>query len=527
MVEATQARKVYLVGGGIASLASAAFLIRDGLIPAHNIYIFEQLSVNGGSLDGSGNAESGYVIRGGRMFNFSYRCTYELLSFVPSLTDPNKTVLDEIHEFNDRVKTHAQARLVEGGKKLDVSHMGFRHKDRLDLIELMVRSEASLGSRRIDACFEPSFFETNFWFMWATMFAFQPWHSAVEFKRYLHRFLHEFYRINTLAGVDRTPYNQYDSIVRPLVSWLQKQGVNFEMECSVIDLDFRQDGQKKVVEHIHFLRAGQEGSVKLGRHDLVFVTAGSMTADSNLGNMHTAPMLITGKRDSSWRLWQNIAKHSPEFGHPGVFDSRIDESKWESFTVTCHDPTFFRRMEEWTGNAPGTGALVTLKDSNWLMSVVLAYQPHFLNQPADVSVFWGYGLFVDKEGNFVKKKMSECTGKEILIELLSHLRFQDDLQRIVDTSICIPCMMPYITSQFLTRSKGDRPPVVPEQASNLAFIGQFTEVPEDVVFTVEYSVRTAQIAVYTLLGMDKQPPSIYEGQHDPRVLATALKMLLT
>jgi oleate hydratase len=184
-------------------------------------------------------------------------------------------------------------------------------------------------------------------------------------------------------------------------------------------------------------------------------------------------------------------------------------------------------MEELTGNTPGTGALVTLKESNWLLSVVLAYQPHFLNQPTDVTVFWGYGLFVEKEGNYVKKKMSECTGEEILVELLSHLRFQDDTQRIIDTSTCIPCMMPYITSQFLTRAKGDRPQVVPERASNLAFLGQFAEVPEDVVFTVEYSVRTAQTAVYTLLGLEKKPLPMYEGQYDLRVLVNALKTLLT
>src|ERR1700712_5300752 len=58
-------------------------------------------------------------------------------------------------------------------------------------------------------------------------FAFQPWHSAVEFKRYLHRFIQEFPRINSLAGVDRTPYNQYDSIILPIETYLKAQGVQF------------------------------------------------------------------------------------------------------------------------------------------------------------------------------------------------------------------------------------------------------------------------------------------------------------
>jgi oleate hydratase len=85
-------------------------------------------------------------------------------------------------------------------------------------------------------------------------------------------------------------------------------------------------------------------------------------------------------------------------------------------------------------------------------------------------------------------------------------------------------MMPFITSQFLRRSKGDRPQVVPEGSKNLAFIGQFCELPEDVVFTVEYSIRSAQTAVYALLGLKRTPPPVYQGRYDPRVL---LKAFLT
>ena len=81
-------RHAYLIGGGIASLAAAVFLIRDGQVPGRNIHIFEQANLVGGSLDGSGTAEAGYVLRGGRMLNFSYRCTYAMLAAVPSLEHP-------------------------------------------------------------------------------------------------------------------------------------------------------------------------------------------------------------------------------------------------------------------------------------------------------------------------------------------------------------------------------------------------------------------------------------------------------
>jgi oleate hydratase len=525
-IVSNQHRKIYLVGSGIASLASAAYFIKDGKISGDQIYIFEELAVAGGSLDGSGNEEKGYVLRGVRMLNFSYLCTYDLLSFIPSLSAPGQTVLAEIEVFNQKVKSHSLARVVEKGVPIDVSEMGFSNKDRLDLIELLGVTEEYLETKTIKEWFEPAFFETNFWYMWATMFAFQSWHSAVEFKRYLNRFIHEFERINTLDGIDRTPYNQYDSIVKPLKKWLQEQGVLFEMEAEVTDLDFRMMGEQMIVEEIHYVQEGRKKIVYLAEDDLVLITAGSMTADSSQGTMHQAPVLSTTQRGGSWALWESIAKECPEFGRPSVFNSRVPESLWESFTVTCQGTKFFDLMETFSGNKAGTGGLVTFKDSNWLMSIVLAYQPHFIGQPEYVTVFWGYGLFPYKEGNFVKKKMADCTGEEIMIELISHLRFNWHMDELLETSNCIPCLLPYITSQFLTRTIGDRPLVVPKISKNLAFIGQFAEVPLDVVFTVEYSVRTAQTAVYELLDLKKKPIPMYQGTHHATVLFKAIKSLV-
>ena len=150
-----------------------------------------------------------------------------------------------------------------------------------------------------------------------------------------------------------------------------------------------------------------------------------------------------------------------------------------------HDPTFFRLVRDLTGNVPGEGGLVTFANSSWLASMVLPHQPHFIGQPKDVDVFWGYGLFVDKPGDFVKKPMHACTGREILTEIMGHLRIEAAASRILETSTCIPCMMPFITSQFLRREKGDRPQVVPAGWTNLAFTGQFCELTDDVVFTVD------------------------------------------
>jgi oleate hydratase len=354
--------------------------------------------------------------------------------------------------------------------------------------------------------------------MWVTTFAFQPWHSAAELRRYMHRFIQEFSRIDTLAGVRRTPYNQYDSIVLPLTTWLKTQGVHFVMGAQVTDVDFAYGPSGRTVNRIRYFLDDTPHDIAVTADDVVFVTNGSMTAASSFGSMTTpAPLQKTDWNDS-WMLWEKLAKTHADFGRPSAFNGNVAQSKWMSFTVTTRDPLFFNLMERLTGNVAGTGGLVTFTDSSWLMSIVLAHQPHFIGQPEDVQVFWGYGLFIDQPGNYVKKKMSDCTGEELLRELLGHLRFDDHTPQILATSNCIPCMMPFITSQFMPRLAGDRPLVRPFHTTNIAFVGQYCEIPDDVVFTVEYSVRSAQTAVYSLLDVDKPVSPIFKGEHDLAIL---------
>lgn len=497
-------RKAYLVGGGIGSLAAAAFMIRDGAMPGANITVYETLPLLGGSLDAVGNPDDGYTLRGGRMLTTdNFECTWDLFKTIPSLAEPAKTVYDETIEFNKKRKAHSQARLVDRNRAIvDVTSMGFTMTDRMELLKLTEASEEKLGTSIITDWLSPAFFTNNFWFMWQTTFAFQPWHSAVEFKRYLHRFMKEFSRIETLAGVKRTIYNQYDSLVRPLVSWLDAQDVQFQNGCTVTDIDLDTVNNKITATGIRLNQSGKNETVAVGKNDLVFFQNGSMTDASSLGSMTSAPKHLTKADSGGWALWEKLADGRPQFGNPVAFNSSIPESSWHSFTVTLKDTAFFDQMEAFSGNTAGTGGLVTFKDSNWLMSVVLAFQPHFADQPADVQVFWGYALHPDRIGDFVAKPMSGCAGEEILQELCGHLNF--DMNTTFAAANCIPCRMPYITSMFMPRALNDRPLPVPENSVNLAFVSQFVEVPNDVVFTVEYSVRAAQMAVYELLEIDRE-----------------------
>ena len=513
--------KAYLVGGGIGSLAAAAFMIRDGSLPGGNISIFEAVPVMGGSLDGAGEPVGGYSIRGGRMLTTdNYECTWDLYKSIPSLNSEGKTVYDETVEFNEQHKSHSMARLVDRRRaKVPVTSMGFSMQVRLELLKLSNADEETLGASCITDWLSPGFFETEFWYMWSTMFAFQPWHSAVEFKRYLHRFMLEFSRIETLAGVKRTIYNQYDSLVLPLQTWLAAQGVHLLTDCKVTDFDHKSEDGKFVVTGIHTLWQGKSEIIAVDDGDLVFFQNGSMTDATSLGSMTNAPRKLTKADSGGWTLWERLAQGRPQFGNPAAFNSCIAQSYWESFTVTLKNPAFFDKMIQFSGNQPGIGGLVTFKDSNWLLSIVLAHQPHFPNQPADVQVFWGYSLFPDRIGNFVAKPMDECNGAEILQEVCGHLRF--DLETL-ESANCIPCRMPYITSMFMPRLHSDRPLPVPQGSKNLAFISQFVEIPDDVVFTVEYSVRAAQMAVYELLGIDREIPPVTPYDKSLRVQLNAL-----
>jgi oleate hydratase len=521
---ADRAAQTYLVGGGIASLAAAAFLIRDGDVIGRDITILEEGDVIGGSLDGAGSAESGYVLRGGRMLESHYVCTFALFDSIPTL-DGNRTVTQETLVWNETLKTSSKSRLMIDGRRVVAPAFGLSEKHILTIERLALEPEAMLGRSRIDEQFDAAFFQTDFWILWRTTFAFQPWHSAIEFKRYLVRFAHMVEGFDRLKGIMRTVYNQYDSLVRPLRKWLDERGVVFAMNTTVTDLVIVDMEGAKRVEQIVVRRDDASAEIVLRPIDRVLVTLGSMTEGSSLGATDAAPA-VRGKADGgAWTLWDKLAADRPEFGDPGVFADHVEQSKWASFTATMSDPTLLRVVRDLTGNVPGEGGLITFPKSSWVASIVIPYQPHFIGQPDGVSVLWGYGLNVDALGDYVKKPMAACTGREILTEVLGHLGARDEIETILEHAICIPCLMPFITSQFMPRAQGDRPEVVPAGYKNLAFIGQFCEQPEDVVFTVEYSIRSAQNAVCGLLGLKQKPPPVYHGEFDPRVLYRAFRAL--
>jgi len=529
-------RHAYIIGSGIGGLSAAFFLIRDGHMPAQNITILESQKIEGGALDAAGNSEEGYVVRGGREMEATYQNFWDVFSEIPALELPEPfTVLDEFRLVNDADKNWSKARLLENqGQIKDFSTMELSRSQQLELVRLFLARKEDLDDITVKEWFSEDFLKTNFYMFWCTMFAFQTWHSVLEMKLYMHRFLHLMDGLNDMTALVFPKYNQYDSFVRPLMAWLKAQGIKIQYDTIVADLEMEISGETKTTTAIQCHTSNGDKTIEVHPRDVVFMTTGSIVEDTAYGDNDTVPQLRVTESapgvGSSWQLWKNLAGKSSAFGRPEKFCSDVPKSTWESATLTCKPSPLVDKLKELSVNDPYsgktvTGGIITFTDSAWLMSFTINRQPHFQDQPDDVIVPWVYALLMDQPGDFIKKPMPECTGKEILTEMCYHLGLIDQVDEVIAATKVRTALMPYITAQFMPRARGDRPWVVPDGSTNLACLGQFVETHNDVVFTLESSVRTARIGVYSLLGIKKQVPDIYPGQYDIRRLLRATRTL--
>ncbi len=498
-------------------MAAAAYLIREATLPGSAITIYERGARPGGSLEIFGDPESGYVYPGGRVFETHYRCAFDLFSFIPSRTNPQISIKDDVAAFNADFGWENHARLLDrSGAIVAPGPMGLRLRDRWDLLRILLTPDRRLQGKSIEDCVSRGFFSTPFWLIWSSIMAFRPRHNVIEMRRYMLRFLHLLPELWSMTFILRTRVNQHQAIVEPLVSWLVERGVTFQSNSLVTDITFAADPSRLTATALQLTRDGADHTVAVRPDDVVFVTNGSHVANLTTGSMTQAPP-PPPTRDP-WSLWRTLAAKRPTLGVPAAVADHPTESTWISFTVTDRGSRFAELMETLTGREAGRNGLVTLGASNWLITVTRFHHPNILDQPEAVFVWWGYGIYPERPGNFIEKPMLACTGAEILQEVLHHLRFDADAAQILSTSTCIPCRMPYAGSVFLWRRLTDRPKVVPPNATNLAFIGQFCEQPGDVPFTMEYSVRSAWTAVHTLTGKGRAPPPVYKGFLNPRIL---------
>ena len=534
--EGVEKKSAYIIGTGLAGLTAAFYLVRDGQMPGNHIHLLEKLELAGGSCDGYKDVHKGFYMRGGREMDNHFEIMWDVFRDVPSIETPNVSVLDEYYWLNKHDPNYSLCRAtVNKGEDAHTDKLFKLDKDSaMALSQLFITPEADLEDKKISDVLPESFWETNFWLYWQTMFAFQKWSSALEMKRYLCRYVHHIDGLPDFSALRFTKYNQYESMILPLIEYLKKHDVDVQFGMDVKNVVIEEVDGKKTAKQLIYIKDNEEHSIPLTADDLVFITNGCCTDTSCYGDQTHAPDLshIVNGQGESWDLWKNIAKQAnhDEYGHPDVFCSNTEATNWMSATVETSNEDIIQHIMNICKRDPRagkvtTGGIVTVKDSvnNWFLSWTINRQPQFKSQNKDTVLVWLYALHTDTEGNYIKKAMRDCTGEEICQEWLYHIGMDESKIKDYSENACntTTCFMPYINAFFQPRKNVDRPKVVPEGAVNFAFIGQFAETPRDTIFTTEYSMRTGMESVYTLLNVDRGVPEVWGSQYDIRELLRA------
>ena len=534
--EGVDKKSAYIIGTGLAGLSAAFYLVRDGQMKGEHIHLLEKLDLAGGSCDGRKDITKGFYMRGGREMDNHFECMWDLYRDIPSIENPGLSVLDEYYYLNKKDPNYSLCRAsIDCGKDAHTDKLfKLDRASAMALQKLFMTPEKDLEDKKIEEVLPDSFWNTNFWLYWQTMFAFQRYSSALEMKRYICRYVHHIDGLPDFSALRFTKYNQYESMILPLAKYLESKGVKIEYGVDVKNVIFEKKGDKKVAKKIEIVRNGKKEEIGLVEDDLVFITNGCCTDSSCYGDQLRAPDLsqLKNGRGESWDLWKNIALQADngEFGNPDKFCSNIDATNWMSATIQTSDEDIIQHIKKICKRDPRlgkvtTGGIVTVKDStdNWYLSWTINRQPQFKDQDKNSVLIWVYSLNTTKEGNYVKKAMKDCTGIEVCKEWLYHIGIEKTKIDEYARNKCntTTCYMPYINAFFQPRKWSDRPLVVPNCAVNFAFLGQFAETPRDTIFTTEYSIRTGMEAVYTLLNVDRAVPEVWGSQYDVRELLRA------
>ena len=529
-------KSAYIIGTGLAGLTAAFYLVRDGQMKGEHVHLLEKLDLAGGSCDGRKDVTKGFYMRGGREMDNHFEVMWDVFRDVPSIETPDVSVLDEYYWLNKHDPNYSLCRATQERGKDAHTDKQFKldKKSALALSKLFMTPEEQLEGKKISDVLPESFWNTNFWLYWQTMFAFQRWSSALEMKRYLCRYVHHIDGLPDFSALRFTKYNQYESMILPLVKYLEAHGVTVEYGVDVKNVVIETKGDKKAAKQIVYVKDGKQQTIDLIEDDLVFITNGCCTDTSCYGDQTHAPDLsgIVNGAGESWDLWKNIAKQAQhgEYGNPDAFCNDVEATNWMSATVATSDEEIIKYIMNVCKRDPRkgkvtTGGIVTVKDStdNWYLSWTINRQPQFKAQDKNTVLVWVYALNTNRPGNYVKKAMRNCTGEEVCREWLYHIGVPTAKIDSLAKNACntTTCFMPYINAFFQPRKNSDRPLVVPQGAVNFAFVGQFAETPRDTIFTTEYSMRTGMEAVYTLLNVDRGVPEVWGSCYDVRELLRA------
>ncbi|KRL93630.1 myosin-cross-reactive antigen [Levilactobacillus hammesii DSM 16381] len=560
--------KAVMIGAGLSNMAAAVYLIQEGHWRGENI-TFYGADMHGAN-DGGETSEfsdeywnkahplansTGYVARGGRMLNYrTYVDLMDLLDRIPSATEAGMTAAEDTRDFDAHHRTYDIARLMEGGKGIiDGGKLGLNNKDRVLLSKLVLmpdEEETKLDNITIAEYFkdDPHMFQTNFWYMWETTFAFRIQSSVQELRRYMHQMIYEFTQIEHLVGVNRTRYNQFESMMLPLINYLKDEGVTFISNRIVTDWEFADSAMQDEITvtglHVKNVEDDTEEVVKIDDDTAVIFTNGSITDSATMGDYNT-PAPENMEYGISAALWKKATERFYNLGTPDKFFDDRKNSEWVSFTLTTKNHLLLNEITRITTQVPGnalnsflsTTPITPLGQKDVNMSIVVHHQPHFTTQKPNESVIWGYFLYPRRQGEFVHKQYIKMTGKEMAQELIGQLskvdpgpnNIKNHEAEILDSIINnIPVYMPYASALFNNRAKSDRPEVIPAHSTNLAFTGEFVEQPYQMIFTEQSATRSGEIAAFHFAGvpMDNLVDTPRYDK-DPKTLLKATKRMFS
>ena len=340
--EGVERKSAYIIGTGLAALTAACYLVRDGQMPGKRVHIFEKDPVAGGACDGYEFQNIGYVMRGGREMDNHFEVMWDLFRSVPSIETEGVSVLDEYYWLNKKDPNYSLMRATQnrGESAHTDGKFGLSDKAAMEIMRLFFTPDEQLYDKRINEFFDDEVFDSNFWLYWRTMFAFENWHSALEMKRYIQRYIHHVGGLPDFRALRFTKYNQYESMILPMVKYLESFGVQFHYNTKVTDIQFDIQPNRKVAKRIELLADGKTEQLDLTENDLLFITNGGCVENSSLGSQNEPAAFNTElKAGGGWDLWRRIAAQDPSFGNPDKFCYDPEQSNWMSATVTTLDDT--------------------------------------------------------------------------------------------------------------------------------------------------------------------------------------------
>ena len=256
--EGIEDKSAYIVGTGLAGLSAACYLIRDAQMDGSRVHLFERDAEPGGACDGWEYPQLGFTMRGGREMDNHFEVMWDLFRSIPSIEDENMSILDYYYQLNKRDPNYSLCRAtVNRGEDAGLDNtFNLSDKACMEIMNLFFTPEEQLDDKPITDYFSDDVLDSNFWLYWRTMFAFESWHSALEMKRYIQRFVHHVGGLPDFSALRFTRYNQFESLILPMVNYLKGQGVQIHLNTEVVDITFSSTPERKVATEVQTICEG-------------------------------------------------------------------------------------------------------------------------------------------------------------------------------------------------------------------------------------------------------------------------------